>query len=483
MKFPQDEILNTVRRRQRAIHKQKQANETIRNEINEYEAQIAAIDASNENHKTDPELIRLESKKKQLVNQMSNIRSDFKAVEKERKKLEDEVSKANSKAGGMFQQSREIEDLRGRLRTMENRLDKALVRYNQSLSHLAELREQLDVLRKDRFNFQQMINKAENERIAKDLEMQKLINESNEAYTERDHLKMSLVEIKNAEKEDINSYEQDMTRINATIDGHKMNLNRPQDANPIDNTTTSQIGSQNDQQEVDTLIENYTNSINRTLESTGKSNLQELFAEAEKIESENFSLFNFVVEHSANRTKLEESISALELQLDSLNAQTAANDIQQAEELTQLTTKVQETELELKNAAEERDKEQASFSKVYEEIEGLFNDLGCNWSDSPDEKSNVTPVNSMWALASIEAVLSELTNQAVQKTKEAYNNKGADYPTLSEQEKAEASKAQKADPAHLKADKSVVDVAASKVTVDHVKPMSIDELRSLINLN
>ena len=43
-----------------------------------------------------------------------------KAVEKERKRLEDEVSKANSKAGGMFQQSREIEDLRGMIQVADN---------------------------------------------------------------------------------------------------------------------------------------------------------------------------------------------------------------------------------------------------------------------------------------------------------------------------------------------------------------------------
>ena len=49
MKFPQDEILNTV-------HEQKQANETIRTEINEYEAQIAKINHSIEKYKTDEEL-------------------------------------------------------------------------------------------------------------------------------------------------------------------------------------------------------------------------------------------------------------------------------------------------------------------------------------------------------------------------------------------------------------------------------------------
>ena len=66
MKLPQDDILNTVRRQQRAIHKQKQANDTIRNEIVEYEAQIANLDRDIQNYKSNEELQKLQTYKKNL---------------------------------------------------------------------------------------------------------------------------------------------------------------------------------------------------------------------------------------------------------------------------------------------------------------------------------------------------------------------------------------------------------------------------------
>lgn len=107
MKFPQDEIVSTVRRQQRAIHKQKLANETLRKEIVEYEKEITNLDHQLEQFKTNEELQKLNAQKKRYFNQLSVINAYLAAEEKKRKKLEDEVSKANSKAGGLFKQSKE----------------------------------------------------------------------------------------------------------------------------------------------------------------------------------------------------------------------------------------------------------------------------------------------------------------------------------------------------------------------------------------
>ena len=149
MKFPQDEILNTVRKQQRAIHKQKQANETIHNELNEYKMQIDSYEQTKAAHDSSDELNHLKSLEKTMTNKLSVLSADYAAEEQKRKALEEEVSKARSKAGGIFAQTRENEEIQGKIRTMENRLDKSLVRYNQNLTKLAEKRAQLDELRKD----------------------------------------------------------------------------------------------------------------------------------------------------------------------------------------------------------------------------------------------------------------------------------------------------------------------------------------------
>ncbi|KAK8891605.1 hypothetical protein M9Y10_028818 [Tritrichomonas musculus] len=67
MKFPQDEIVSTVRRQQRAIHKQKLANETLRKEIVEYEKEITNLDHQLEQFKTNEELQKLNAQKKKGI--------------------------------------------------------------------------------------------------------------------------------------------------------------------------------------------------------------------------------------------------------------------------------------------------------------------------------------------------------------------------------------------------------------------------------
>ena len=425
MKFPQDEILNTVRKQQRAIHKQKQANETIRNEITEYEGQIAKINHSIEKYKTDEELQRLQTQKKNLSNKLSVLNNDFAVEESKRKKLEEDVSKANSKTGGLFQQSRENEELQARLRTMENRLDKALVRYNSNLSKLGELRSQIDELRKERNTFQRIIKNAEAERERNDQEMARLISDSNEAYSDRDRMKMDLAELKQKEKESIRSYETDISLLTQQIEGQRITQSHPREQQQQIPSMSSQLSSQTDQQEeLVQQTEQLHTSNQRTLDLLGRKRVEELFAAAEKLERENFSLFNFVVEHGSNKTRLEEEISGLQLQYESLQSQSEEKEEGKKEELTELTRKIQEIDQQLSLAKEKKEKSQSDFTSVYTEIEQLFNSLECSWDESPDDKTNVTATNVMFALSSIESKIAAMMNRVAEKTKVQYVNSG-----------------------------------------------------------
>ena len=67
-------------------------------EIVEYEKEITNLDHQLKQFKTNEELQKLNALKKRYSNQLSVINADLAAEEQKRKKLEDEVSKANSKA-------------------------------------------------------------------------------------------------------------------------------------------------------------------------------------------------------------------------------------------------------------------------------------------------------------------------------------------------------------------------------------------------
>lgn len=411
MKFPQDEILNTVRRQQRAIHKQKQANETIRNEIVEYETQLANIDREISLHKSNEELQKLQTERKRLTNKLSNLTADKDAEEAKRKRIEEEVSKANSKAGGFFQQSRENEELQARLRTMENRLDKSLVRYNSNLAKLEDLRSRIDELRKDRATFRDVVRNAEVQREKKDQEINRLISGSNEAYAERDRHKMELVRLKGAEATDVKAFEEKLERLNQTIEGQKIAHNHPLDHQAPIQSMNSQIGSEQDQQEK--LTAQCEEKTNETLVLLGMKDIQEVFVEAERLERENFSLFNFVVEHGARRTHLQEEIDGLELQRSALLTQTEQSDEKQSSDLMELTMTIRDVDAELQSIQTQREKNESEFTAVYTEIDALFNMFECTWDESPDGKTTATPANAMFCLSGIESAVAEIMSKVV----------------------------------------------------------------------
>lgn len=477
MKLPQDEILNTVRKQQRAIHKQKQANDTIRNEITEYETQISNLDKAIEKFKNDETLQRLQTQKKNLTNKLSILTADYAAEEAKRKKLEDDVSKANSEAGGLYQQSRENEERQARLRTMENRLDKALVRYNKNLTKLADMRAQIDELRKDRFTFKSVIKNAENEGLRKDEEIGNLITASNRSYFDRDRLKMDLVQLKQAEAEDIKNFEEEYKRLSQQIEGQKITQSHPHDQQNTVPSINSQLGSQNDQQEELTqLTDQYQGTINQTLELLGYKDVQELIEEADKIERENFSLFNFVVEHGSKRTKLQDEIDGLEIQHQSLLAQIETSDNEQKGDLNEITEEIKSVNSVLKEVNDQQEQNEAEASSIYQEIEGLFNDLGCSWDHTPDEKTNITQVNAMFCLSSVETALADMINEVVEKTKMQCNIRGiSDYNQLLNEDQSDS-----ASGAQTKAHQKVIADNVPKQFEQCSKPLSAEEMRAML---
>lgn len=475
MKFPQDEIVSTVRRQQRAIHKQKLANETLRKEIVEYEKEIANLDHQLEQFKTNEELQKLNALKKRYSNQLSVINADLAAEEQKRKKLEDEVSKANSKAGGLFKQSKENAELQARLRTVENRLDKALLRYNGNLGKLSDQRGQIDELRKNRFVFKDIIRHAEQEKEARDQQMASLISQSNQAYSERDRMKMDLVQLKQAEQEDIKNFDEEYARLSQQIEGHKITQSQPRDQQPTVPSMNSQLGSQSDQaEEITAQTEHLQEMINKTLTLCGFETFEDLISAADAIERENFSLYSFVVEHGATRTKMQDEIDALELQNEKLQSQIHKNDSEQKDDLENLTLDIKNINEDLVESREEAERNEQEAQAVNQEIEALFNELECSWADTPDEHDHVTTVNSMYCLSNIENAMAEMMNSVAEKVKYIYSMRGTtDFSTLvSDNQSDNASMKQM----HTRAlDKEQIKLP------DTSKPLSVEEMMALLN--
>ena len=86
-----------------------------------------------------------------------------------------------------------------RIRILENRLDKALVKFNEALAHNKKLRENIDNLRRERVVFDNIYRKLEKELHEKKKQMANIIELSNRAYEQRDSAQIEIAAIQQAD--------------------------------------------------------------------------------------------------------------------------------------------------------------------------------------------------------------------------------------------------------------------------------------------
>ena len=426
MKFPSDDILNTVRRQQRAIHKQKEANETILIEIEQYEKQLKDYQALDEKHKSDPTLQRLLHDHKTYSNKLSTLRADVDAETQKLSKLEDQASKARSKAGGIFAAAAENEQLASKQLTMENRLQQVYNKYNTNLRILQSYRSEADQFRKDRIQIDFVRSQKKAIREKADSDLQKLISKSNDMYTERDALKMETVTLKNTEKDDISNFQSEMTRYNQTIEAHKINQNRPIDAQPSIVSTNSTMGSQADQEEspIDAQIKQYIQTINNVLKIGGADTLDQLAEKVDEIERENFTLYSFVVEHSARLAELQQQNQRYVAERDAYIHNAEVEEERQNGFVAEMSSEIKNLEDMIRVTEEQNNETKHEFEQVYATVESTFKELGCSWEGSPNEGEEISSKNVMFGLSQIEKVVSELADAICERAANLFNEQG-----------------------------------------------------------
>ena len=101
------------------------------------------------------------------------------------------------------------------IRILENRLDKALVKFNEALAHNKKLRETIDDLRRERVVFDNIYRKLERELHEKKKQMANIIELSNLSYEQRDNSQMEIAAIEQANRKEQEDFEEQM----ATLDG------------------------------------------------------------------------------------------------------------------------------------------------------------------------------------------------------------------------------------------------------------------------
>lgn len=262
-----------------------------------------------------------------------------------------EMLQARRTMGGVNVTSDNTQLVEKQVRVLENRLDQALVQFNEALAYNRDLRLQIDNLRGERKVFNDIYKKLEGELHEKKRLMADVIERSNHDYEEHEALKQQLEALKAAAAEDAEKFEENFQKIEDLAQKNKaaqhqqqqqalqqaalkqqmaLSNRERQDATQNDKSkgannasTKGAASAANTSAAGESLNGTLTNPdgdiqevVDRLKEATGVQDLEVLYHNFVKAEEHNFSMYNFVNELNSEVEGLEAEIAQLNEQLN-----------------------------------------------------------------------------------------------------------------------------------------------------------------------
>merc|ERR1719281_1910277 len=126
-----------------------------------------------------------------------------------------------ARKGGVDAPKQNIEATQKQIRILENRLDKALQKFNEAIAANRSLREEIDTLRRERVVFDDIYRKLENELQQKKKEMANIIEQANAAYEARDSAQAQMAALKQQADKEHQEFEKEWKELGRLIENDK----------------------------------------------------------------------------------------------------------------------------------------------------------------------------------------------------------------------------------------------------------------------
>ena len=262
------------------------------------------------------------------------------------KKMEESILQQRSDMGG-FNSNRDSRTIQKNIRMLENRLDKALVKYNEALGHNKKLRETIDNLRRERVVFDGIYRKLEGDLELCKNEMAQIIEEANQAYLQRDLAQAEMLRLKDAADKEQKQFEHEWRELTKLIDqDEKMKdfLNNKDKEKMNDAVVTSVLEQEQQLRKrlskgawaivkdkahihmAQEKVKSYEEAFDKIQQATKISDIDQLVNTFIDAEETNFKLFNRVNSLSNEIERLEETIQNLENEIQQIKGSNSSND-------------------------------------------------------------------------------------------------------------------------------------------------------------
>uniref|UniRef100_A0A4W4HMA8 ODAD1 central coiled coil region domain-containing protein n=1 Tax=Electrophorus electricus TaxID=8005 RepID=A0A4W4HMA8_ELEEL len=315
--------------------------------------------------------------------------------------------------------------------TLENKLDRALVRFNQQLTRNRHLREELETLRVERLRFQQLYHKLDKVRLQEvRREAGDVISTSTAAYDARLEAQSKMMMMKEKAVKDLAQYSSEVKELERVIT-HERHLRefmttkskeRSNRGNTQELIRRQELKAQQRADSGEESMETLEDVFQRIQKVTEEEDLEKLVNRFLQVEDKNFALFNYVNEQNTQAETLRDEISQIKEEMERFRVE----GVRQVEEHHMALKQVEEQQREAESHALEYEAQANIIGKVLDQIKtgvnSIFIKINCDHAmvdDWLDSSSRIRDSSIMSYLSLVEQRTSQLlTLQAFLNSKD-----------------------------------------------------------------
>jgi len=387
------------------------------------------------------EIVKLQEEANSVVRKIEVERANIAELDSAIGEAQSSIIEQKRRMGGVNAAKENHTMIARQIRLFENRLDKSLIKFNESLARNKKLREKIDDLRRERVVFDGVYKKLERELHDRKKEIAAIIEDSKNAYQARDQAQSEIKALQADAETERTEFEREWEKLGRAMEeelklretmgriapsptdeaGHGPfsresrtssgvgTLQRQASGAPVSSSGASldEDGDQGAESKLMQKAEAFNESFERIREAVGCNDVNDLADSFLMSEDRNFSLFNFVNGQRSEIERLELRIATTKKDIEVFQGLGAGADAARKKALRVLADKV--AKAEAKRAEHEARFEEASgtVAQLRAGIQSIFTRLGANRGLNDDEEGvvgnqGVTEANMMQHLGIIE---------------------------------------------------------------------------------
>mmetsp|Transcript_37190 Transcript_37190/g.91946 ORF Transcript_37190/g.91946 Transcript_37190/m.91946 type:complete len:562 (-) Transcript_37190:205-1890(-) len=422
---------NHIRRQRQTIEKLKADNQALKNEL-AMELKDASLAP---NPTVQSEITKLQD--------MADLFT--RKIEIERRRVEDldhhlqlsdlKILEQRRAMGGIHAAKENSVSVNKQVKVLENKLDKALVQFNEALSSNKVLREEIDNLRRERVAFDNVYKKMEKELHEKKKEMANIIEISNIAYEARDQAQNEMAALRAQADKESAAFEAEWRELGKILEADRKmkEMTMRNKLKMAESGGGHQYGEMSIEQEstlrkkvikgnwhlakdktnthlASQRVESYEEAFQKIQQATGITDIDELVTTFIAAEDQNFSLFNFVNELNQEQEKLEEQMVELNHEIEKFKGAGAADVGVRKKILQDLDDRLKRTDSKTEQYEQRFQGAMRTVNALKAGITSIYNKIGCNTAANREMlgEEGVSEQNMMQYLGIIEQRTNEI---------------------------------------------------------------------------